>query len=130
MKSIKRGRGPSMMDGMGGIIGAIFGVCWTIGAASLGAPGFFVFFGVVFIAIALANAAYSFANATRKNRFSEYDITDEQEEPDELNRYFGSQDAGHMDERPTADAANYCPFCGEAVEADHRFCSHCGRKLE
>ena len=37
MKSIKPGRGPSMMGGVGSVIAAIFGVFWTIGAVQMGA---------------------------------------------------------------------------------------------
>ena len=36
MKSIKRGRGPSMMEGIGSVFMAIFGVLWMITAASIG----------------------------------------------------------------------------------------------
>ena len=127
MKSIKRGRGPSIMDGIGGIVGAIFGVIWTVSASSMGAPGLFTLFGVVFIAICLGSALYEFYNATRKNRFSEYDITEGDEEPDELNRYFSGQETP---ESKTTDAAAYCPFCGQATEPDHRFCSRCGKPLK
>ena len=40
MKSIKPGRGPSAMGAMGSIIAVIFGIFWTIAAASMGAPFF------------------------------------------------------------------------------------------
>ncbi len=127
MKSIKRGRGPSIMDGVGSIVGAIFGVIWTVSASSMGAPDFFTLFGVVFIAISLGSALYEFYNATRKNRFSEYDITEDGEEMDELNRYFSDQEAP---EQKATEAAAYCPFCGQAAEPDHRFCSRCGKPLK
>ena len=50
MKSIKPGRGPSMMSGVASIGAAIFGLIWTIAAASMGA-GPFALFGLVFIGI-------------------------------------------------------------------------------
>ena len=49
MKSIKPGRGPSMMNAVGSLIGIVFGIIWTCAAASMGAPGFFPLFGLVFI---------------------------------------------------------------------------------
>lgn len=49
MKSVKPGRGPSMMGGFGGIFAAIFGVFWIGGAASIGAPAPFLLFGVVLL---------------------------------------------------------------------------------
>ena len=56
MKSIKPGRGPSAMGAFGSVIVGIFGVIWTIGAANMGAPPFFVLFGVVFILMAIVQA--------------------------------------------------------------------------
>lgn len=89
MKSVKPGRGPSFMNGVGYVAAAVFGIFWMILAGGIGAPGLFVAFGAIFVLMAVAGAIYQFSNATRKNRFSAFDITDEQEEPDELNQYFG-----------------------------------------
>ena len=49
MKSVKPGRGPSAMGAVGSVIAVIFGIFWTITAASMGAPFFFPLFGVLFI---------------------------------------------------------------------------------
>lgn len=38
---------------VGGVLVVVFGVIWTAGAASMGAPGFFPLFGVVFVCMAL-----------------------------------------------------------------------------
>ena len=54
MKSIKPGRGPSMMSGVMSIAVGIFGLFWTIMAASIGG-GFMALFGIVFIGIAIAH---------------------------------------------------------------------------
>ena len=64
MKSIKPGRGPSAMGAMGSIIAVIFGIFWTIAAASMGAPFFFPLFGVLFIIMGIVQAVYNFKNAT------------------------------------------------------------------
>ena len=48
MKSIKPGRGPSMMSGVMSVAVGIFGLFWTIMAASIGG-GFMALFGLVFI---------------------------------------------------------------------------------
>ena len=40
MRSIKRGRGPSMMGGISSIFMALFGLLWTIIAGSIGGPFF------------------------------------------------------------------------------------------
>lgn len=99
MKSVKPGRGPSFMNGVGYVAAAVFGIFWMILAGGIGAPGLFVAFGAIFVLMAVAGAIYQFSNATRKNRFSAFDITDEQEEPDELNQYFGKNGAGYMPEK-------------------------------
>src|SRR5882757_11061776 len=77
MRSIKPGRAPSWGGVFGGIIGAIFGVFWTVGATSMGAPGFFTAFGVMFVCVAIFNIFYSLHNATSRRRFSTFDITEE-----------------------------------------------------
>ena len=90
MKSIKPGRGPSMMGGFMSIVIGLIGVFWTLSAISMGAPFFFCMFGVVFVVIAVVQAVYNFKNATSKNRYSVYDITDVGEETDPLNEKYGN----------------------------------------
>ena len=130
MKSIKPGRGPSMMGGIGSIFGIVFGIIWTCGAASIGAPGFFLLFGVAFIGIGVVNAVYSFKNATGENRYSDFDIVDSDEEPDPLNERFGSR----SDPEPEVQTGEpgkfaYCPYCGARLGEDFAFCGTCGRAL-
>lgn len=132
MKSIKPGRGPSMMGGVMSIAMGLFGIVWTFIAASMGA-GPFALFGVIFIGIAVAQAIHNFKNATGENRYSVYDIVDGSEEPDPLNVRFGGDDRTG----PVRDEAQeqhpreslYCPYCGAAVEGDYIYCNKCGRKL-
>lgn len=147
MKSIKRGRGPSMMGGIVSLCAAGFGVLWVVGASSVSnemsmmGPGFgmmnsgfgitdiFPLFGVIFIIIAVASAIYNFKNATSKHRYSEFDITDSGEEPDPLNQRFG-------EEKPAPESSiqdherRFCPYCGSRTDKDHRFCGSCGKKLD
>lgn len=85
MKSIKPGRGPSMMGGLGSIFAGVFGVIWTMAAVQMGA-GIFALFGVVFILFAVLQAVYQFKNATGENRYSVFDITEDGEEPDPLEK--------------------------------------------
>lgn len=125
MKSIKPGRGPSFMGGVMSIVVAIFGVFWTIMAASMGA-GPFALFGLVFIAVAVIQGVYHFKNATGKNRYSAFDITDGREEPDPLNVRFGEQAQDSVD---SGTDHRFCPYCGTAVAPDHEFCGRCGKKL-
>ena len=120
MKSIKPGRGPSMMGGVTSIFMALFGIGWTVIAASM-AP-FMAFFGLIFIAIAVVMAVYHLKNARSKNRYSTFDIVDGQEEPDPLNQRYGAA--------PKAPkGGGFCPYCGAAVTGEYKFCPDCGRKL-
>lgn len=125
MKSIKPGRGPSAMNAMGSVVAVVFGVIWTAMAAAMGAPFFFPLFGVVFIIMGIVQAVYHFKNATGKDRFSQWDITENGEESDPLNDYFGQQQ--EPTESKTGDG--FCPYCGAAVEGGYRFCPKCGREL-
>lgn len=110
------------MGGIGAIAAAVFGIFWTAIA-----PGFMKVFGVVFIVIAIAQAVYHFKNATSKNRFSAFDITDSDEKPDPLNQYFHAGDAPRQSQ---SAGARFCPYCGAAVEADHLFCRSCGKRMD
>lgn len=135
MKSIKPGRGPSMMNAIGSAAAAIFGVIWTLSAISMGAPIFFALFGVVFVLLGIGQAVYNYKNATGENRFSEYDITSSSEESDPLNDYFGRsrQDSSYIsqsNETPAdGEGKRFCPYCGSEVEPQYLYCSKCGKKL-
>lgn len=136
-----------MMSGMGCIIAAILGIFWTIGASkilsssdgavySLGQPygtgsigTIFSLFGVLFTLSAIACAIYNFKNATSGQRYSEYDITDSDEEPDPMNeRYAQKASSVHKYESAAVGKA-FCPYCGIPVGNEYRFCSSCGKKL-
>lgn len=138
MRSIKPGRGPSMLGGFVGIFMIIFGIFWTITAISLGAPFIFGLFGIGFVGIAIANTIFNFKNATGKNRYSTYDIVEEHEETDPLNERFGEpryqdpryDEPEHFGRRePSGGGSEFCPYCGARVEDDFAYCNKCGKKL-
>ena len=129
MKSIIPGRGPSMMGGVMSIVVGLFGVGWTIIAASIGG-GFMAIFGVLFILVAIIQAVYNFKNATSENRYSEYDITDNMEESDPLNDRFGRQFRPESETHKSGETeSHFCPYCGSAVDSTFTFCNRCGKKL-
>ncbi len=124
MKSIKPGRGPSMMGGVTGIFMICFGILWTVIAAQ--GSGIFALFGILWTGMAVVTTVYNFKNATSENRYSAYDITDETEESDPLNERFGNSE----EPQSVKDADNkFCPYCGTAVADDFEFCNNCGKKL-
>ncbi len=114
-----------MMGGIIGIAVAIFGVFWTVMAIAGGA-WFMAPFGLIFTGIAVVRTVYDFKNATGKNRYSEYDITDGNEETDPLNEMFGEK---REDNGRIQTESNFCPYCGQRVEADYEFCNVCGKRL-
>lgn len=152
MQSVKPGRGPSLMGGIGGIFAAIFGLIWIVAASSMGAPPFFALFGVGFIVMAIIGAVYNLRNATARNRTSIVDITSGDEEPDPIAQAFGyasgAEAAGHRDTADSGeDAAHatlgaagstdaprrfpgeYCPFCGAKAGPDFHYCPKCGKDI-
>lgn len=144
MKSIKPGRGPSMMSGIAGIGAAVFGIFWTIMAAQTGVP-FFAAFGIIFVVMAVVGVIYNMKNAAGEKRYSAFDIVDEGEEEDPLNERFGRSAKADSDERTDAEAPgsqgehfhagpqgenNFCPYCGAPVKETYTFCRKCGRKLD
>lgn len=125
MKSIKPGRGPSMMGGISALFAALFGVFWIIVVLQSGG-GFFAFFGVIFIAMALVQAWYNFHNASQKDRFSSFDIVDSREEMDPLDpRYAGQDDIPVRSS--DSDAPRFCPYCGAELQSDYLYCPECGK---
>ena len=130
MKSVKPGRGPSAMGAMGSVIAVVFGIFWTILAASMGAPFFFPIFGVIFIIMGIVQAVYHFKNATGENRYSAFDIVDSAEEPDPWDRRFGP-DWGTEDQPDGAESGDFrfCPYCGARLGSGFTFCGKCGKRL-
>ena len=130
MKSIKMGREPSFMGGIMGIVAALFGLFWTFTVLSSGG-GMFGLFGLLFVGIGILNAVRNFRNAFSKKRRSEFDIVDETEESDPWNERFGSNDSYEKTvfDSDAFDGNAFCPYCGNAVERNFRFCNNCGRKL-
>lgn len=124
MKSIKPGRGPSMMSGFSGIIAVIFSIFWTVTAFSMGAPIMFPVIGVCFIVMTVVVTIYNFKNARGKNRYSSFDIVDGDEEPDPLNGKYNVIDKSNVKN------TNFCPYCGTPVKDDHNFCENCGARLK
>lgn len=126
MKSIKMGREPSFMGGIMGIVAALFGLFWTFTVFSNGG-GMFGLFGLLFVGIGIINAVRNFRNAFSKNRRSEFDIVDENEEPDMWNERFGQAQTDNN--TPFTVGNSFCPYCGNEVQKTYEFCNNCGRKL-
>ncbi|MGE5580729.1 MAG: zinc ribbon domain-containing protein [Bacillota bacterium] len=149
--SIKPGRGPSFMGGIGSLVMVLFGLFWTAMAIQItkdapfdGVGVMFPLFGVLFVIMGIANAVYSFKNATAKKRYSLLDITDSDTEPDPLNEQFGENAPAGAPESTPEDAPEsvefgrdeagdqphrFCPYCGKDLDSDFRFCPSCGREI-
>lgn len=137
MKSVKPGRGPSGMSFVGSVIAVCFGVFWTICALSMTADGgfgligaIFPLFGVLFVVMGIAQAAYHYKNATGKDRYSAFDITEDGEEGDPGRRWVkdGEPWDAPKPQRPEG-GGRFCPYCGARLQGDFRFCPKCGREL-
>ena len=135
MKSIKRGRASSLTSGIVGIVMSMvfFGMAMQVSSDF----GEFAFVPMIMGLIVLGLSIGEIIGATRKNRFSEYDITDDGEEPDPLNQYYGGQAQSNQNwQSPTSAPAqsgtaaqSYCPNCGTRIEQGYAYCPSCGKRL-
>lgn len=138
MRSIKPGRGPSAMGALGSLFAVIFGIVWTIFAYELTRDSpfplvgvVFPLFGLFFVAMGALQAYYHFTNATRANRFSTLDVTDDNEEPDPLNQAFGRARSEKAPRRAGGREieGEFCPYCGAQVQPDFDYCPKCGKDI-
>ncbi len=135
MYSIKPGRGPSLIGGIGGIVAAVFGVIWTVGAMAMGAPLVFALFGLLFVGIAVAGVVYNLYNATSRNRMSSFDVTTEGEERDPIADALGHGGTSRqspentMSKGPRKFPGDHCPLCGAEAAADFDYCPKCGKDI-
>ena len=119
MKSIKPGRGPSKLNMVSAIGAAVFGVFWCVFAVA-----------IIFIVIAIAMAVYSYHNATAKDRYSIFDIVDENEEKDPLNEQYGRKKEEYdRGSNVGGTDVNFCPYCGRHLKKGFDFCPKCGKKI-
>jgi hypothetical protein len=89
MYEFKEGRGTAFASVLGGFMAVGFAAIWIGLCVSMGAPIWFVLFGVLFGVVGLASAGYQLWVATTKNRPDLYDVTTDREEPDPFNRRYG-----------------------------------------
>jgi hypothetical protein len=77
-------------------------------------------------------AIFNFYNATSRNRFSNWDVTDSGEEPDPLDpssRQSLARPSAIQPETISKEGAAFCPFCGAGVQGEFEFCPRCGKQL-
>lgn len=129
MKSVKQGRESHFMSAVVSGLAVIFGLGWTFFVMSSGG-GAFGLFGLVFVLIGILNVIRGLRGAFSKNRPSEYDIMDSDEEPDPWNERFGNRyQTTDFSANDTYGKNEFCPFCGAAVGDNFEFCNKCGKKL-
>jgi hypothetical protein len=92
---------------IGGLIALVFGIVWTLGAMSMGAPIPFGLFGVVFCCIAIGGILVGIHNASAK--------------PED--RIGGTEIVDIVD-------CVHCKHCGQSISKDSQFCLHCGGKQD
>lgn len=134
MYGVKPGRGPSLLSGIGGIVAIAFGIIWICTAASMGAPGFLVLFGIIFVVMAIGMVAYSFYNALARNRMSSFDVTRPNEETDPIATALGHSPSPQSSTKEEKHGSRrfegeFCPYCGTKLQDDFDFCPKCGKDI-
>jgi len=122
------------------VAAVVFGILWTIIAFSItvNSPfglfgAIFPLFGIVFITVGVIQAVYNYRNATGKDRYSMYDITDSSEEGDPSAKWI-KDELEHQDKKErrhyeTKDF-NFCPYCGTRLDSGYAYCPKCGEAVK
>ncbi len=141
MKSIKPGRYNSGQNLLGSIIGIVFMIFWIDTAIKMGAPIIFPVVGAGMLLMLVSEFYKNLHNIKNKNRYSEFDIVDEKEEPDPWNEKYSRDTEGYggyiqadFENGPYEDDSEYgemiyCPHCGAKLMGDFDYCHKCGKKL-
>lgn len=142
MKSVKPGRGPSRQGFVSCIFMIVFGIIWTILAATMTAGAgligiLFPLFGVCFVGLGIHNAYVEYHNAYGEDRMTLFDVVDSQEEPDPFApNYQKKKEAqakaanSNRGQENRVSGTLFCPYCGKPVAVEHKFCKHCGKPLD
>ena len=132
MYSVKPGRGPSLIGAiLALVVGVPFVLFWIGTASKMGAPGFFVFFGIMMLVAILVSVFIGFYNATSRDRISQFDITTKTEESDPFDRLVQTAppegQSGAPSPKQPAAAKPFCPYCGASLAQEFKFCPECGK---
>ena len=129
MKSIKPGRGPSLLSGIATLIGIAVIICFAAMAIKMRQTFFLIIAGFILL-VYICFTIYHFSNAIKKNRHSILYIEDDREsnsspsaEPKEPSALLNGKPIDGV-------APRYCPYCGKDTESDFLYCKFCGRKLK
>ncbi len=128
MKSIKPGRGPSLLSGIATLIGIAVIIFFATIAIKM-RQTFFLIIAGLFLLVYICFAIYHFSNAIKKNRRSILDLEEDKEansfsdEPKEPSTLLNGKPVDGITPR-------YCPYCGNEAESDFLYCRFCGRKLK
>ena len=137
MRSTKPGRGPSGLSFIGSVFAVVFGTFWIMSAfpmiRGIRLFGVIIPIFVFFLGMGIATAIYHYKNATGKNRFSKFDITESGEEGDPaddwMRRELEEERRSGRDAREAAGRLRYCPYCAAELNGRDRYCPQCGKQL-
>ena len=115
------------MGALGSVIAVVFGIFWTVSAASMGAPSPSPSSACCSLSWASSRPSTISKNAAGKKRYSAFDIVDGEEEPDPLNQRLAASPGGRGHVR-TGGPLRYCPYCGAKLGDSYTFCGHCGKR--
>ncbi|GAE90283.1 hypothetical protein JCM21531_3878 [Acetivibrio straminisolvens JCM 21531] len=93
---------------------------------------FFPLFGIIFIFFGIVQAMYHYKNATGKDRFSIFDITESHEEGDPGTQWIRQANDELSQESKNGisnDGFRFCPYCGNSLGSDYNFCPKCGKAI-
>ena len=126
----------------GGIVAAVFGLIWTIGANRLTADSpfgntpnlMFTGFGILFIIVALANVVSGINELKNDQDETAREIqADIERQKREEERARAAAEAAAAQALAAARAEKaavkkmvYCPYCGTAQDDDYKICESCG----
>ncbi|MCH4887493.1 hypothetical protein EZV73_07915 [Acidaminobacter sp. JC074] len=122
MRNMRQDNRSPVVKMLSAAFGIVFAFFWTGTAVRMGAPKFFVLFGVFFIGMSIYQFVTQIKHLTKKRHKVSESLDDD-------NRQVEALLERDVKSPVETKSYNFCPECGEQLKKKYKRCPACGDKL-